>query len=53
TEATVDVLWLSHTGEEHSYFILLPACCNTQATFEGNVWLVRDAATQKLLHRVK
>ncbi|CAI5497714.1 unnamed protein product [Closterium sp. Naga37s-1] len=53
TEARVDVLWLSHTGEEHCYFGLLPACCNTQATFEGNVWLVRDAATQKLLHRVK
>ncbi|CAI5532480.1 unnamed protein product [Closterium sp. Naga37s-1] len=53
TEATVDVLWLSHTGEEHSYFTLLPACCNTQSTFEGNVWLVRDSATQKLLHRVK
>ncbi|CAI5971139.1 unnamed protein product [Closterium sp. NIES-65] len=54
TQAAVDVLWLSHTGEEHCYFTLQPACCNTQATFEGNVWLVRDAATQKLLHhRVK
>ena len=46
TNYEVEVLWLDHQGEAHSYHHLSPHESTTMSTYEGHLWLVkrRDGA---------
>eukprot|EP00271_Cylindrocystis_brebissonii_P006451 TRINITY_DN19243_c0_g1_i1.p1 TRINITY_DN19243_c0_g1~~TRINITY_DN19243_c0_g1_i1.p1 ORF type:complete len:402 (+),score=57.74 TRINITY_DN19243_c0_g1_i1:693-1898(+) len=53
TTTPVSVYWFSHTGEEKLYYSLNGGCSIAQQSYAGNVWVVKDKASDKLLLRIK
>ncbi|GEM_PF-2798683 len=48
-ETTVDVYWIDFDGHERPYFSLGPGKRQTQETYVGHSWVVRDKSTTKEL----
>ena len=48
TRSGISYHWIDETGEEHRYGSVDPDDFVTQSTFDGHVWLVKDAAGRNL-----